>query len=468
MKQDYDSITPEAVRQVIVDFLQERLVNHSVYKSETGRLLKVEESNNLDAINESKNKLAELVEKFDFTNWMENAFTNRITWLIAATHLSKGIHPSSKALNVNYNTQSKIALNFAVSSSTIADLMCDATGAATALDIFVLLNIKIHNNITLMRLIIDDHPALIQALSDDPEKSKLYLSNTKNLLNNDFKNPSASALNKQFYWPIGKQSYLSSKENTYRLLIPLHPSSLCHAVFQKIQTRYSDENRQAQDQRFKKNAEQKPYFSYADLAVIHLGGSNAQNVSLMFGRQKGRNFLLPSLPPKINSSHEFVIKKSDKTIFSYLLQSCCWASFEELFAVIAATNNVKEQRDKRKEAIDFILATLFTIAKKIQTSRLPGWSKDYSLDMSQKCWLDPKRANITDEEKILDEDEFQVAYRNDWITELEKQFALWLNSILKKKFKDTSCDFDDAELREWSREFNSAVKMSLRHKEGIF
>lgn len=463
---DIASITAQDIRKVIIDFLQQRLSNNSTYKAETNKLAKAESDNDLVAINEVKQKLSEFEQRFELENWMEDALVKRISWLMVATHLSKGIHPSSKGNNVNYNTQKKSVPEYWVCSSTVEDLPYDATGSAAALDIFGLLNQKLSNGTRLLQLIIDEHPVLEAAFSDDKAKSAVYLSNFKKLLNDNWDNPTTSELNKQFYWPNSEQAYLSGKENQYRLLIPLHPSSLCHVVYQKVQQRFSDENKQAREQRNKKTAEQRHYFSFHDLAVVRLGGSNAQNASQLIGSQMGRNYLLPSIPPilqKIGFGRSFKLTKRQSTIFSSTLQLYCRAGFNSLYRVILADRNIKVIREQRKDAFGDILATVLKLAQNIQSAYPAGWSRDYQLDMNQKYWLDPCRADLDGEE------EFSYQYHNsDWITELEKQFAYWINAILKDRFKNIANHFDDAELTEWRREFSMAVKASQRNKEGIF
>lgn len=462
MKQSTDSIMPQAIRQTILDFLQRRLENHTEYKAVKKWLANAEKNNNIGEIQTAKNQLAEIAKKFEFTHWMEQALTDRIGWLTMATHLSKGIHPSSKASNCNYIGQGKQPIDFAISSSTVTDLPYDVTGNAAALDIFALLNQKVNDDVTLLQLIIDKHPAVMPALADDASQAKRYLASIQTLLQESWQNPQASALNKQLYWPMGEEAYLSAVDNQYRLLVPLHPSSLCHVVFQKIQSRFSEENKQARQDRFKKDSKHLAYFTYLDLAVVQLGGSNPQGVSKLNSLQKGRNFLLPSIPPKIHFSNVFQLRKSAKTIFSSALRNNCREEVDDLFSVIEAKESVVEVRNNRKEAVDLILTTIFGMVKEIQTTRSPGWSRDYKLPMAQKCWLDPGRNDIPGD------DEFQQYYQTDWLSVLETQFAGWINTMLKKRFSEIAVDFKDAEFGEWCREFADAVKLSLCNNEGIF
>ncbi|OCG78493.1 type I-F CRISPR-associated protein Csy1 [Gilliamella sp. Nev6-6] len=458
-----DNVSWQDIRKVILEFLQQRLANNSNYKSETAKLEKAKEAGDLVAVNEAQQKLDELAKRFDFETWMEDAAIRRISWLLIATHIAKGVHPSSKACNANYNTQIKPNnLNNLVSSATVNTLPFDASGAA-ALDIFGLLNQVVKNDITILQLIINNHPAVQEALSDDKNKSALYLENFNQLLKDNWDDVQASELNKQFYWPNSEETYLSQHENNYRLLVPLHPSALCHLVYQKVQTRFSEENKYARELRRKRGVEHQPYFSFHDLAVVRLGGSNAQNASQLIGSQMGRNFLLPSMPPKFEKSQFPSISKQQETIFNNALQYFCRFGFKLLFDMVQAPKNIVEERDDRKDAFSVILSLLLKFARHIQTTLPAGWSRDYSLNFNEKLWLDPQRAQLENEE------EFKKQYeQGDWQQSLEKRFATWVQNALKGKFKNFKQQFSDPEFSEWRREFRSAVKASQRKREGIF
>jgi CRISPR-associated protein Csy1 len=458
-----DNISWQDIRKVILDFLQQRLANNSNYKTETSKLEKAKELGDQIAENEAQQKLAELAKRFDFETWMEDAAIRRISWLLIATHIAKGVHPSSKACNANYNTQIKPNnLNNLVSSATVNSLPFDASGAA-ALDIFGLLNQVVKNDITILQLIINNHPAVQEALSNDKNKSALYLENFKQLLKDNWSDAQASELNKQIFWPNSEETYLSQHENNYRLLIPLHPSALCHLVYQKVQTRFSEENKNARELRKKKDVEYQSYFSFHDLAVVKLGGSNAQNASQLIGSQMGRNFLLPSMPPKFQKSQFPSISKQQETIFNNALQYFCRFGFKLLFDMVESPKNIVEERDDRKDAFTVILSLLLKFARHIQTTQPAGWSRDYSLNFNEKLWLDPQRAQLENEE------EFKKLYeQGDWQQSLEKRFATWVQNALKEKFKNFKQQFADPEFSEWRREFNAAVKASQRKREGIF
>lgn len=461
---DITSISALDVRTTIIDYLQQRLSNNNNYKSTKTTLAKAQDDNNLSAIQEAEASIAELEQRFAFDNWMEEAFTRRIFWIKIATNISKGIHSSSQGSNVNYCTQVKPQDQPFVSSATPKTLPFDCTGNAAALDIFNLLNQEIKNGETLLSLVLQDSPIIVQALSDDSAKAEQYLAYLKQIIYDDFDHAKASELNKQFYWPIREENNSTASIEDYHLLIPLHPSSLCHVVYQKIQQRFAEQNKTAREQRYKKNDDQQPYFSFHDLAIVKLGGSNPQGVSQLVSRQGGSNFLLPSVPPQFSSNGLIKISKRQQTIFDKNLEYRCKKGFMALFEVVKTPRNNKFIRDKRKDrAFDEILAQLLITASQIQITYPAGWSKDYKLNINQKYWLDPQRAELAEEADFA-----QTRQEDNWIDNLALQFAFWINGILRKQFKDRSHEFDDAEIYEWQREFHDAVKASQRKREGIF
>jgi CRISPR-associated protein Csy1 len=457
------SISWQEIRKVILDFLQQRLANNSNYKSETAKLEKAKEAGDLVAVNEAQQKLDELAKRFDFETWMEDAATRRIFWISLCHFISKGIHSSSLGDNINHSTRSQPTGQQYISSATPTIIPIDCSGNAAALDIFSLLNQSIKDDITFLQLIVDEHPAVLPALSDDRQKASLYLANFKKAIFNDFSKPKTSELNKQLYWTNSEETYLSDQENNYRLLIPLHPSSLCHLVYQKVQSRFSEENKYARELRKKKDVVHQPYFSFHDLAVVKLGGSNPQGVSQLTSNQGGRNFLLPSMPPKLAKTAFPSISNFKETIFDQALQYYCRYGFKLLFETVQDKKNNFLVRNKRKEAFFIILTLVLKFAAHIQKTKDAGWSRESSLKFSQQLWLDPKRA-------LLDgETDFKLRYeQGDWQQELEKQFASWIQTILKNKFKNIEKQFDDVEYSEWRSEFNAAVKASQRKREGIF
>ena len=81
--------------------------------------------------------------------------------------------------------------------------------------------------------------------------------------------------------------------------------------------------------------------------------------------------------------------------------------------------------------------------------------------MNQKYWLDPKRAELDDEE------DFKQARENeDWRKAIEEEFANWLQGLLRTEFKAFAHHFADPEHNEWKREMEDEIKKTLRLGKG--
>ena len=448
-------IHADLVRQVILNFLQIRL--NEKLKKEENNLAKAKSLSNQSDIELSEQKIFGLKTAFELDNWIHDAATRRIHWMSISTHISKGIHSDSKGNNINYIKAEKPLNDCLISSNTLKNLTLDATGNAAALDIFAFLKLPVANT-TLMQLIIDEHPALIYSLSSNPSQAKFYIEQFKNNILAQTLEPVTHERNKQILWPTNQ--YFDG----YTCLIPLHPSSLCHQFYQKINTiKFSDQIKEAKENRKKKMVTQMPYPTIQNLAIVKLGGSNPQGVSQLTSAQGGRNYLLPNLPPKLQSSKAFKISAVAVTIFNKRLRYHSYRGWLEFDEVIKAKKSVMAVRDQRKLALQMILAEVFQIAERIQTQWPAGWSRDYQLSMAEKYWLDPDRADLEGEEA------FKAACdAGDWAGEVIRSFALWLNQWLKETHTAIAEDFDEAEESEWRRAMASALRTSQRRFGRIY
>ncbi len=448
-------IHADLVRQVILNFLQLRL--NEKLKKEENNLAKAKSLSNQSNIELSEQKILGLKTAFELDNWIHDAATRRIHWMSISTHISKGIHPDSKGNNINYIKAEKPLNDCLISSDTLKNLTLDATGNAAALDIFAFLKLPVANT-TLMQLIIDEHPALIDSLSSNPSQAKFYIEQFKNNILAQTLEPVTHERNKQILWPTNQHF------DSYTCLIPLHPSSLCHQFYQKINTiKFSDQIKEAKENRKKKMVTQMPYPTIQNLAIVKLGGSNPQGVSQLTSAQGGRNYLLPNLPPKLQASKAFKISAVAVTIFNKRLRYHSYRGWLEFDEVIKAKKSVMVVRDQRKLALQMILAEVFQIAERIQTQWPAGWSRDYQLSMAEKYWLDPDRADLEGEEA------FKAACdAGDWAGEVIRSFALWLNQWLKETHTAIAEDFDEAEESEWRRAMASALRTSQRRFGRIY
>lgn len=450
----FSNIDEQTIKQAISAFLTAQYNKKT--EKEQKQLAKAIADNDVEKVAQLNEILQPFKEKYQKQNWLTDAKIMAQNVQVG-THISKGIHPSSRGDNVNFTGE--VSHDF-VNTKTIASTFLDANSPRGAIDLPLVsfFEWEIVEGIKMREVILQNSDAVQKSFDDDLSISKSYQQTFLDCLNNQLKNPKSHELNKQILCPLA--------DDKYRVLIPLHPSILAYEVFLKInQMRFSDENKTARENRTKKTAEQKPYLTFHDLASVQLGGTKPQNVSQLVNKQSGRNYLLPSLPPEFKGSNVIRIAPSYQSVFeSKAIEYYAKDDLQAVFEVVQDIKNNVYVRDKRKKAIDKMIACIFEMAMDIQQNRIAGWSKEYdNLALFEKYWLDPHRAELEDEQ------EFKLARENeDWHNDIAERFAHWLQKILKNKFPAIKHDFGEPEYYEWFREMKDEVKKAIRSETGVF
>ena len=440
-------------KATVVKAIQQFLVEQNLKKSGADR--KKLENASLSEKEELLKKIAEYDEKYRFDAWIPNAALVLAKQLYFGTHISRGIHSSSKGDNVNFQSAPTLPPEL-VGSQLIPKLELDANGNAAALPLAAFFNIIVdaEKGVTLKELLLTDDPRLEGCFADDPELSNQYKVCFQNALKGDLTKPSSDERNKQILWV----NHPDPQEDNYTCLVPLYPSSLTNYFYYKInQLRYSDTNKQALSNHYKKDTEQSPYTTLQSIGVTVLGGTKPQNVSQLTSNQGGRNYLLPSLPPIFKSREQIRLTEKQKTIFNRRLAYVCSDGLNMLYEVVRAEKNIYPERDKRKFALELIAQTVLMQAERIQKMHPAGWSKDYLLNEYQKYWLDPNRAELDGEEIFR-----QQAEQDNWSAEIIHQFASWVNKCLKREFKSIQEDFAKPEYNQWRRDMEKAIATQAR------
>ena len=437
----------------VVKAIQQFLVEQNLKKSGADR--KKLENASLSEKEALLKKIAEYDEKYRFDVWVPNAALVLAKQLYFGTHISRGIHSSSKGDNVNFQSAPTLPPEL-VGSQLIPKLELDANGNAAALPLAAFFNIIVdaEKGVTLKELLLTNDPRLEGCFTDDPELSNQYKVCFQNALKGDLTKPSSDERNKQILWV----NHPDPQEDNYTCLVPLYPSSLTNHFYYKInQLRYSDTNKQALSNRYKKDTEQFSYTTLQSIGVTVLGGTKPQNVSQLTSNQGGRNYLLPSLPPIFKSREQIRLTEKQKTIFNRRLAYVCSDGLNMLYEVVRAEKNIYPERDKRKFALELIAQTVLMQAERIQKTHPAGWSKDYLLNEYQKYWLDPNRAELDGEEIFR-----QQAEQDNWSAKIIHQFASWVNECLKREFKSIQEDFAKPEYNQWRRDMEKAIATQAR------
>lgn len=447
-------INEQQIKQAIQAFLTAQYDKKT--EKEQKLLAKAIEDNDVAKIAELNDLLQPFKDKYYPDTWLTEA-KKMAENVQVGTHVSKGVHPSSRGDNVNFTDS--VSHDF-VNTKTITSRLLDANSPRGAIDLplvsFFEWEAVAGSGIKMRDVILQNSPAVMASFAENLSVSQAYQQAFLTCLNNQLTQPKTHESNKQILWAI---------EGDYRTLVPLYPTVLAHEVFQHINAkRYSDDNKTARDNRHKKTVEQKPYVTIKDLATLQLGGTKPQNVSQLMSKQGGRNYLLPSLPPKFTQSQDIRISDNDETMFdNKALQFRAKKNLNLLFKLMKTQYNNANIRNTCESLVHDIAYQVLQNAHYIQQNRPAGWSKNSHLSPSQRYWLDPQRANLEGEEEFKQQRE-----QTDWRKEIETQFADWLQTIFKKEFQHIAHDFTDTEHDAWRKIMKEVINNSLRLGEGVF
>lgn len=435
-------------------------------EKEQKQLEKAIADNDSDKIATLQQTLADAKEKYSKSVWLDDAVNRMARQLNFGTHISKGIHPDAKGDNISFMSTRDLP-NIIVGTHSIDSGYIDANGNAAALPLASFFDFDVTDGIKIRDLILADNSDFIDSLHNDQDIAQSMHQTFKQALQNIITEPTTHERNKQTLWALNAYGAYNLDELEYINIIPLYPSVLTFEAYQRINhLKFSDENKLARDNRFKKTAEQIPYATLNNLATVQLGGTKPQNVSLLMSKQGGRNYLLPSLPPTINAKQTlFKPSKYASSIFSTSFANKVNPILQSFYSVVDSKPNNVSIRDIRKKTMDEILNRLFEYAAYMRTELPAGWTLDHELDEVEAFWLDPKRADLPNQEdwKAKREDP-----NNNWNEQIVRRFARWLNEILQAKFKDISKDFADPEHNEWERDMEAMQKQYKRAGKGVF
>lgn len=454
-----ETITKQQIKEAVNAFLHRELDRELDF--ELSKLKKVSK----EKIQEKKIKL---LETYNYSRFFNSLFES-IEFMMdqnlsLATHTSKGINSLVKSDNVIYNYENKPNHNY-VCHESIGIISIDANSNNTGSHaghlkaIVDFLNIEV-NSAKMHYFFICSKDAFLEIFkeaSHDSKKTYLYYDYLRDRLVSNVVNPYTDGLNKQILFSM------SSSHLDYKLLVPLYPSSLAYCLFERVnKVKFSDHLKSAKKAHYK-GEDLKPFQSFNDLAVTKLGGDNAQNVGRLNNKQNGRNYLLPSLPPQFQKTKQFNIPEYANSIFDKTLDFHCKETFKALIRLLKTQYNNVNIRKSRQAILDQLLFEVVSIASTIQQQEAPGWSHGYSLNYSEKLWLDPQRGEVEGEEAFK-----QDRDNENWQADISHRFASWVNTTLRKELKHIKHDFADAEHREWQKEMDDMMGQSQRLGQGVF
>lgn len=445
-----EKITNQQIKDAIQAFLTAQYDKKT--EKEQKQLAKAIEDNDVAKIAELNVALQPIKDKYAKDTWITYAGDWMSKQLSFGTHISKGIHSSSKGDNLIFDVKNNHRF---VGHHSLKNPTIDGSGNAAALPLSAFLNFPVIDDITIGQLVLQKHSSLAGVFHSDAKESERLQAIFHKVVLSQVEKPKTDERNKQILWAL---------EDDYICLVPLYPVSITNHLYNQIQSiRFSDKNTLARKNRNKVNEIQKSYPTIQNLAIVNIGGSNPQGVSQLMSKQGGRNYLLPSMPPIFKQSQDIRMPIDVSTIFeTNSFKHKVKFHLEMLFKFIKIAHNSYRIREAISSYVLNIAYEAISFVETLQAIRPAGWTKDYhSLSMNQKYWLDPKRAELMGEEAFK-----QARESEDWHTAIEIDFANWLQGMVKTEFKAFAYDFADPEHNEWKSEMADEIKKALRLGKG--
>lgn len=360
----------------------------------------------------------EATEFFRLDNWLPDA-AKRAGWLSMLSHPGKFTHPSAKTSAIIAEAQPKPD-GFLRTGNADTDL--DVLGNAAALDVHKFLSLTLTDGQTVLAHL-EQTSAAIQTQF---ELSTLPFSELQQgllAIKQSSDTAKTSEKIKQVYFPVG---------DGYHLLSILTPSGLMFKLKEAINVlRFSDEAKQAREDRRHQVHNEQGFAELYNLSVIGFGGTKPQNISVLNNQNGGTAYLLPSLPPQLETRAIQLPKTgffSDSLYYKHYQDS-----FKALHRLLMVNHNTIDIRDGRDYWISSIAEQI--IEKVWQFRQLPpGWSDATNLPLAQKIWLDAAYNE-------------QRENQDAWLDEIIRAIADWFRIAYEKTVgKDKAVFLGDVEL----------------------
>lgn len=427
---------PKSIREVIDQFLQERL-QPKLDKIDSALEKATEDEKRFDLLE----KRQDLLRAHRPETWIPDA-AKRVTQIQQVTHAIKYTHPDAKGTSLS-SQGNPAAGDALVGTHTLGSAgEPDVVGNAAALDVLKFLRLEVDGKSLLARAAEAD-PALAAALSGNIEQAQSLMTAFAGLTDPKG-DPATHKLAKQLYWPL--------EDGGYHLLAPLFPTTLVHRLWATMrEDRFSDEAKAARDAHYNKRPHEHGYHEYPQFAIINFGGTKPQNISQLNSQRYGEAWLLASVPPtwrmqpaKPPLNVETVFERR----FGYRRRVReLTRGLREFLDKLGDWNNLNI-RNKRAALVGMIRDELIQFAAEVQ--ELPaGWSAEPEclLNREECLWLDPGRA-ATDQEFAAER------LRGDWQERVSRRFGNWLNARLSV----SKTPMGDAEHQAWQDSLETELR----------
>lgn len=351
-------------------------------------------------------------------DWLDDA-AKRAKQITLVTHAPKFTHGDARGIGARVEGQEGEGF---LSTASLTTPAIDVIGNAAALDVANLLLLEADGK-RLVDQIQDGDASSLAVFTKDKVQLETWCDGLSQALVGS--TLTTHTLAKQTYFPV---------DEGYHLLSPLFASSLCHALYQRIdQSRFGDEAKAAREARRKNECSDLSVVDFPHLAEQHFGGTKPQNVSLLNSKRYGRAYLLSCQPPTWQDrltapeNQEHFWKRYEHRVAATL------GELNRFLKSVEQADNNDAIKQRRADLVDDLVGALLNYGAELRT--LPsGWSRAMAEPLNEAfCrWLDP-----IDSQALSDEEANQIALA----------FGRRLNQRLQKRLTHVG----DAELHVWRR-----------------
>ncbi|AXV35302.1 type I-F CRISPR-associated protein Csy1 [Aeromonas caviae] len=351
-------------------------------------------------------------------DWLDDA-AKRAKQITLVTHAPKFTHGDARGIGARVEGQEGEGF---LSTASLTTPAIDVIGNAAALDVANLLLLEADGK-RLVDQIQDGDASSLAVFTKDKVQLETWCDGLSQALVGS--TLTTHTLAKQTYFPV---------DEGYHLLSPLFASSLCHALYQRIeQARFGDEAKAAREARRKNECSDLSVVDFPHLAEQHFGGTKPQNVSLLNSKRYGRAYLLSCQPPTWQDrltapeNQEHFWKRYEHRVAATL------GELNRFLKSVEQADNNDAIKQRRADLVDDLVGALLNYGAELRT--LPsGWSRAMAEPLNEAfCrWLDP-----IDSQALSDEEANQIALA----------FGRRLNQRLQKRLTHVG----DAELHVWRR-----------------
>ncbi len=385
-------------------------------------------------INEKEKKLLEKKANKEFTlqAWLtkmlivaEHYYCTHPAKFTHSTPLSKQTKYKAKDLNLIARFQFKPD-GYLKSGNAYSEI--DFTGYPDngySTSLYKFLNLELKNGLTIINNLEKDTDYIRQQL----EKNSINYMKIRNILSPE---PTGVANSRPYTSGRIKQVYFPAV-NDYHLLSIVSPSGLMFRLKKDIDSlNFSEKTKRTRALRRKNEKSTQTFSEIYGLTYIGFGGSNKQNISVLNNQNGGVSYLLPSLPPQLESKK--INPPREDFFMKYLYLRHYSEDFEKLHTELQKDRNNTQVRDN----IKFLIKSLYyqVIDRSWGVRHLPPeWSDSEhfkALPLSQKIWLDQQYRE-------------QRKTNTGWLDEIKESMTRWLNRSYKTVLGEKSLPLADIE-----------------------